>query len=417
MKTTLTIRKEDFLINGVPVYADIPGSDPKMHGLLMNARLIQGIFDDKAAPERFSRFGMTFEAEANTNALIAALPEWYRYGLRAFTVGIQGGGPCHTVPNGEIINNPFSPDGLQMDPKYLARLTRLLQAADELGMVVIVSIIYAGQVRHLNGAQGIINAVRTACRWLREGGWTNVIIEPVNEYDIDLFENYPIIQTHQGTVALLDIARSESGMPVGCSGGGGTINKEVAMASDVILIHGNGQSRQSMAKMICKAREYAPDKPIVCNEDSQAIGNAQVCMDAHASWGYYNAMTKQELATDWRVCKGEDEFYAMRIAENVGIPFDKPTFENQYLLVGTSKNECWDGKCWPCIAALYPETIDYVDYDLNGERLFRSYNEPFSLYYVWNWLQKALPCDHGDLRAKIHLCDGRTLVREVQIGR
>lgn len=417
MKTKLLICGEDFLINGKAVYSEIPNSDPKMHGLLMNARLIQGIFDDKAAPERFSRFGLEFDAERNTDALIAALPQWYRYGLRAFTVGMQGGGPCHTVPNGEIINNPFSPDGLEMDEKYLRRLKRLLDAADEIGMVVIVSILYCGQIRHLNGAQGVINAVRTACAWLREGGWTNVIIEPANEYDIAPFKDYPIVREHQGMVALMDIARRASGMPVGCSGGGGAFNEEVARASDVILIHGNGQTRQDMANLIRKARLAAPGKPIVCNEDSQAIGNAQVCMDAHASWGYYNAMTKQELATDWRVCSGEDEFYAMRIAENVGIPFDKPCFEEQFKLVGTTKNECWEGKCWPRIAALYPETIDYVDYYLNDEKLCRSYSEPFSLYYISNWLQGPLHCDHGRLRARIHLSDGRTLIREEQIGK
>lgn len=170
MKTVLSIEGENFLINGKLTYSEIPGCDSRMHGLLMNARLIQGIFDDKADPARFNRFGLTFSPEENTDALIAALPDWYQYGLRCFTVGLQGGGPCFTVDNNAIENNPFSPDGLQIDPAYLARLTRLLNAADELGMVVIVSALYCGQIRHLNGAQAVINAIRTTARWLREGG-------------------------------------------------------------------------------------------------------------------------------------------------------------------------------------------------------------------------------------------------------
>ena len=48
MKTRLSIREESFLINDRPVYAEIPAAPKSVHGLLMNARFIQGIFDDKA---------------------------------------------------------------------------------------------------------------------------------------------------------------------------------------------------------------------------------------------------------------------------------------------------------------------------------------------------------------------------------
>ena len=82
----------------------------------MNARFIQGIFDDAMEPERFARWGHgEWDPRANTERLIAALPEWYRYGLRAFTTGFQGGGPCFTVQNHTIQNNPFGEDGLNLD--------------------------------------------------------------------------------------------------------------------------------------------------------------------------------------------------------------------------------------------------------------------------------------------------------------
>lgn len=416
MKAVLSIEGENFLINGKLTYSEIPGCDSRMHGLLMNARLIQGIFDDKADPARFNRFGLTFSPEENTDALIAALPDWYQYGLRCFTVGLQGGGPCFTVDNNAIENNPFSPDGLQIDPAYLARLTRLLNAADELGMVVIVSALYCGQIRHLDGAQAVINAIRTTARWLRKGGWKNVIFEPANEYDIDRYDGYPIVQTHQGMVALLDLARHESGLPVGCSGGGGTLDPEVARASDVIIFHGNGQPRQAMANLIANARKWAPGKPILCNEDSQAITNMQVCMDHHASWGYYNALTKQEMATDWHVLPGEDRFYALRMAENLGIAPDMPPIDEQYMLVGISRNECWNGRCWPRIASLRPETIDHVDFFVDGEWLYRSYDDPFSLYFMANWIQGPLMRTEGLVRAEITLSSGEKLLREGRIG-
>ena len=58
-KTTITIENESFLINDKLTYSEINTSKPEAHGLLMNARFIQGIFDDKADPARFARWGHT----------------------------------------------------------------------------------------------------------------------------------------------------------------------------------------------------------------------------------------------------------------------------------------------------------------------------------------------------------------------
>ena len=43
-KTTTSIENESFLINGKLTYSQINTSKPQAHGLLMNARFIQGIF-------------------------------------------------------------------------------------------------------------------------------------------------------------------------------------------------------------------------------------------------------------------------------------------------------------------------------------------------------------------------------------
>ena len=135
-RSVLGTKGDRILINGQLTYSDIPGTRTEAHGLLMNARFIQGIFDDRADPGRFSRFGVDWDAETNTDRLIAALPEWRRYGLLGFTVGLQGGMPVLTIDNHTIDNNPFSEDGTQIDPAYLARLDRLITAADEIGMIV-----------------------------------------------------------------------------------------------------------------------------------------------------------------------------------------------------------------------------------------------------------------------------------------
>ncbi|MAF12034.1 hypothetical protein CMK11_16445 [Candidatus Poribacteria bacterium] len=106
--TRLSIDGERFSINGAPTYSEIGGSRPDAHGLLMNARFIQGVFDDTADRDRYARWGRgAFDPEAHTDELIAALPDWHAHGLRAFTVGFQGGGrasrstvrPCASTPS------------------------------------------------------------------------------------------------------------------------------------------------------------------------------------------------------------------------------------------------------------------------------------------------------------------------------
>ncbi|MCB0084503.1 MAG: hypothetical protein KDE47_26365, partial [Caldilineaceae bacterium] len=198
-QTSLSVQGEKFLINGQLTYAEIDGSNPDAHGLLMNARFIQGVFDDKAAPARFARFDhAVWDADQHSADLIAALPDWYSYGLRGFTVGFQGGGPCFTVNNLTIDNNPFGEDGATLDAAYAQRMDRLIRAADELGMVVIVSYFYGDQTRWLRDGRAVRNAVTAASRFLREGGYTNVIIEVANEYDISPFQQHPLLYYPEG---------------------------------------------------------------------------------------------------------------------------------------------------------------------------------------------------------------------------
>ena len=409
-KTTVSTAGEKILINDKLVYADIKNSNPNAHGLLMNARFIQGVFDDAADSGRFARWGNSeWDATANTDRLIVALSEWYRYGLRGFTVGFQGGGPCFTTPNHTIDNNPFGTDGLTLNADYATRMDKLIQAADDAGMVVFVSYFYGEQAKRLKDGKAVRNAVTTASRFLKEGGYTNVIIEVANEMNIGPFAAHPIIQQPEGMATLLDLAREESGgMLVGCSGGGGYRDQEVAEASDVILIHGNGCTRQRYYNMIQEVRGWHLNRPIVCNEDSQALSQIEVAYKTKTSWGYYNNMTKQEPPADWGVTKGEDAFFAWRMAEGIGIEVDPIAQADQYYLQGLEPNWAYDGKRWLRVASLYPETINYVDFYRDGKLTYTSYDDPFSINFQTNWRQGAVDVSRGDgeWKALIHLTDG-----------
>jgi len=413
-QTNLSIQEETFLINGQLTYQEIAGSNPQAHGLLMNARFIQGIFDDAAAPERFARWGHDkWDPEAHTDELIAALPAWYRYGLRAFTVGFQGGGPCFTVNNRTIDCNPFGEDGQTLDPAYANRMDRLIRAADAQGMVVIVSYFYGDQTRNLRDGRAVRNAVTTASRWLKEGGYTNVIIEVANEHDIPPFQQHPLLFYPSGVAALIDLARTESGgLPVGCSGKGGSVFREIAEASDVILIHGNGCTRQRLYNMIREVRGWQLNRPILCNEDSHAIGQLEVTYKTGVSWGYYNNMTKQEPPADWSILPGEDTYFAYRMADGIGITRPTVAEAEQYHLHGLEPHLSDNGERWIRVASLYPETINYVDFYRNGELYYSSYDEPFPIHYQSNWRQGGVAATAGDeWRARIHLRNGEIIER------
>ena len=414
-QTFLSIQGESFLINGQLIYSEIPGSNENAHGLLMNARFIQGVFDDKADPRRFDRFGRgRFDADQHTDNLIAALPAWYDVGLRAFTVGLQGGGPCFTTNNRTIDNNPFGDDGTALDPAYAARLDRLIRGADALGMAVIVSYFYGDQSLRLRDGRAVRAAVKTASNFLRDGGYKNVIVEVANEYDVGPFKEHPLLYFPEGVATLVDLARQESGgLPVGCSGMGGTINREIAEASDVILIHGNGCSRQKLYNMIQTVRSWDLNRPIVCNEDSQAIGQMEVTFATRTSWGYYNNMTKQEPPADWGITKGEDQFFARRMAAGIGIEMPALPMSEQYYLQGLEPEMTDDGKRWLRLASLYPERINFVEFYRNGELYYISYDESFSVHFESNWRQGGVTVRSSDEHwsAIIHLRTGEILER------
>ena len=405
MNTRLAIEGTRFLINGSLTYSEIPGCESRFHGLLMNARFIQGIYDDQTGYGRYERFGRTFNPDTNTDDLIAALPQWYAAGLRAFTVGLQGGGPCFTIDNYSIQNTPFSPDGDIADERYLDRLGRLIVAADKIGMVVIVSLFYGAQSRFLRNNQAVENAVRNSVCWLKGKGFTNVIVEIANECDVKDFSKHTILSTEYGIRYLIDVAHSISDFPVGCSGTGGYFSSAIAEVSDVILIHGNDQSRSRLNRLIQKAKAIRPARPVVVNEDSPAISQLSVTFDQEVSWGYYNNWTKQEPPADWTIRDGADAFFAARMAKTLGIKTALPSYE--YSLDGADALDSVSGNRFISVSCMYPENIEHVEYWVNGSLAGKSYDDPFFLVYDGNWFCGPYHFDSGDeLVAKLFFHDG-----------
>ncbi|HMO65473.1 MAG TPA: hypothetical protein PKE47_09690, partial [Verrucomicrobiota bacterium] len=113
-QTVVGIAGEAFTVNGRPTHAGRFWRGHPLQGLLFNARLVQGLFDDRN-PETAARWAYPdtsrWDAERNTREFIAAMPEWRRFGLDAFTLNLQGGSPQGYSREQPWHNSAFEADG------------------------------------------------------------------------------------------------------------------------------------------------------------------------------------------------------------------------------------------------------------------------------------------------------------------
>lgn len=306
----VSIVGEEFHINAMPTYAGQFWQGHKVQGLLLNARLVQATFDDRntdtATNWAYADTGR-WDAERNTREFIAAMPEWQSHGLVSFTLNLQGGSPYGYSQAQPWHNSAFNADG-SLDPAYLGRLERILNRADELGMVPILGFFYFGQDQRLTDEAAVIAAVDNTVAWLAGKGWRNVLIEINNECNVHY--DHAILQP--GRVHEL-IERVKRAKPAGyhflvsTSYGGGTLpGTNVLKAADFVLLHGNGVGDPlQIADMVRRTRDlpgYRP-KPILFNEDDhfafdQPLNNFTAAIGARAGWGYFDYRTKGEGAAD-----------------------------------------------------------------------------------------------------------------------
>jgi hypothetical protein len=337
-RTTVAIRGNEFLINGKPTYEGRIWHGHSLEGLLFNARLVQGIFDD-ANPETVSRWAYPdthiWNADRNTDEFVAAMPEWRRHGLLAFTINLQGGSPEGYSKEQPWLNSAFTDDG-ELKPAYMARLDRILNRADELGMVVIVGYFYQAQAAHLRDETAVIRATDNATEYLLKHGWRNVMVEVDNECDIGF--RHDILGPGR-VEELIKRVRSKSlqgrHLLAGTSYKGGAIpNESVVRASDFLLLHGNGVSNpEDIAEMVRKTRAvpgYTP-KPILFNEDDhynfdQPENNMIAAIREHASWGFFDYRMKgegyedgyQSVPADWGISSARKRGFFNLLAKITG---------------------------------------------------------------------------------------------------
>jgi hypothetical protein len=319
--TTVSISGDEFRINGQATYASRKWKAHNIQGLLMNSRMVQGIFDDlntNTVPQWAYPDTGKWDAERNTREFIAAMAEWRAHGLLAFTINLQGGSPQGYSSQQPWHNSAIAADGsMRMD--YLARLERILNRADELGMVAILGYFYFGQDERLRDEVAVIRATDNATKWILDHGWRHVLVEINNECNVRY--DHAILKPERVDELIERVkkmTRDGHRLLVSTSYGGGTIPKEnVVRAADFLLIHGNGISDPNkISEMVRQTRAvpgYRP-MPILFNEDDhfdfdKPQNNFTAAVAERASWGYFDFRMKgegfdegyQSVPVNWKI--------------------------------------------------------------------------------------------------------------------
>ncbi len=269
-QTRVAIKKDQWFFNDAVTYRGA-----KAEGRLMNVRMVNAVFEDVNRPE--------FQADANTDRFLKALPDYVRHGMRAFTLNLQGGAPGYEG----AVNSAFDAGG-NLRGSYLRRVRRVIEACDRLGAVVILGCYYQRQDQILKNEDAVRAGIVNVTQWLKGCGFTNVVLEIANEFGHGGFD-HQLLRTAAGQVELIKLAKkAHPDLLVSTSGlGDGAVPRDVARASDFILIHFNGTKLGDIPARIKALKDFG--KPIVCNEDTKSgdagARAAETCVANGASWG------------------------------------------------------------------------------------------------------------------------------------
>jgi len=330
-RTEVAIDGDRFLINGKPTYAGRTWKGKKIEGLLLNSRMIQGVFDDRNSLTvdrwKYPDTGK-WDADRNTREFIAAMPEWRRHGLLSFTVGMQGGSPEGYSKTQPWETGAYRPDG-SIYPEFRKRLGLILDRANELGMVPIVSAFYFGQDERLTSDKAVRRALMDTADFILSRDYRNVLLEVANECDN---RGYQQASLKPELIPLLirdvqKVTKRGRRLLVGTSFNGGRIPAEpVVAASDLVILHGNGVKDPAVIRqMVQRVRQqpsYRP-KPILFNEDDhfdfdKEENNFAAAISEYASWGYFDPEGYQCPPVNWGLDTDRKRAFFRMVSEVTG---------------------------------------------------------------------------------------------------
>ncbi len=131
--------------------------------------------DNKPFLSKGLRFSNSLVSDQATDDLIAHLGEYTTYGVNSISVFFQGS------RFGDI--KGYREDA-SLDPIYASRMGRIIEAADEHAMMVVVGCLYwsTSNAKWDSWTQKEANlAIANTVRWLKENNYRNVLVDVDNE--------------------------------------------------------------------------------------------------------------------------------------------------------------------------------------------------------------------------------------------
>jgi hypothetical protein len=336
-ETGVTIDGEKFRINGEYTYPGRTYEGNEIEGLLFNARMVQALFDDDN-PETVDRWTYPdtgeWDPERNVQEFVEAMPEWYDHGLRAVSINLQCGSPEGYSDEQPWIVSAYREDGSLKDD-WLDRLERVLDAADRLGMVVILGLFYFGQDEVLADEEAVRAGVDNVLDWLFEREYTNVLVEIDNECTADSYDHEILGVERVDELIEHAQSRSREGFryPVSTSCNSRIVPPDhLVDAADFVLLHANHVDDSAyVGEMVREVRDrpsYEP-MPVLFNEGEhygygERPNHLLEAVEAYASWGHFDPGESnyrdgyQCPPTDWGIDTDRKRTFFEYVAEVTG---------------------------------------------------------------------------------------------------
>ena len=333
-KTEISLEGDKFLVNGTPTNEATTFRGVSMEGLMMNSRMANAVFDDD---NEFTRHLWAYpdndkwDADRNTNELIEMLPTYKSKGLSCIDVNLQGASPLgyyKSNPDGlsdlmARIQTKF-PDATEpkiwaglpgtrsqpwnsgaftengdLKPAFMKRVAKIIEAADEIGMIVCLGLFYFGQDERISDEKSVKTAVEKATNWILAKGYTNVLLEINNECDVPLYEHEILCpdRVHELINLAKSISKDGARLLVSTSFTRRMVPTEkVIESSDFILLHGNGMHDPvEITNRVQETRNANSYKgqPIFFNEDDHfefenESNNFVAALEQRAGWGFFD---------------------------------------------------------------------------------------------------------------------------------
>ncbi len=332
--TEISIEGDKFLVNGIPTNEKVTFRGGSIEGLMMNSRMANAVFDDD---NEFTRHlwdypdNEKWDADRNTNELVEMLPTYMSKGLSCINVNLQGASPLgyyKSNPDGlsdlmtriqakfpdaiepeiwkglpDTRSQPWDSGAFtekgQLKPAFMARAAKVIEAADEIGMIVCLGLFYFGQDERIRDEESVKTAVEEATNWVLTRGYTNVLLEINNECDVPLYEHEILCpgRVHELIELSKSISRAGIRLLVSTSFTRRMIpTEEVIESSDFILLHGNGMHDPvEITTRVLETRNTPSytGQPIFFNEDDHfefenESNNFVAALEQRAGWGFFD---------------------------------------------------------------------------------------------------------------------------------